>query len=390
MGRAVTVRIKQAATILIVAATAGLAAPAGAQDVQAGIAAWQAGDYAKAVQEWRPLADSGNADAQFNLAQAYRLGRGLPQNLALAEQWFERAARQRHEQAGASLGLLLFQNGRARDAMPWLQAAAQRGDPRAQYVFGTALFNGDVVRRDLPRAYAMMRAAAAQGFPQAQAQLTEMDRQLTPEDRARSEQLAADLVVPPADPAPTRVAVAEPARTPPPSTAARPGTSYAPPPEQGPPTRIPPPNAGGQRPGVSYPIPPEDGRPVVAEERPQARPADRPAPAAQTPRPRPERPAVAERRDPPAPRPAPTPAPRPAAGGGAWQVQLGAFSSEANARRQWEQLRRRISALGGLSVAYPRAGDVVRVRAGGFANRDAADRTCASVRAAGAACIPVR
>ena len=160
------------------------AAPAAAQDVQGGIAAWQAGDYAKAVTEWRPLADSGNADAQFNLAQAYRLGRGVPQNLNLAEQWFERAARQRHEQAGASLGLLLFQNGRAREAMPWIQAAAMRGDPRAQYVFGTALFNGDVLRRDLPRAYAMMSAAAAQGFPQAQPARRE-ERQLTQADRDR-------------------------------------------------------------------------------------------------------------------------------------------------------------------------------------------------------------
>ena len=120
------------------AALIGMTGAAAAQDVQSGIAAWQAGDYSKAIGEWRPLADAGNADAQFNLAQAYRLGRGVPQNLNLAEQWFERAARQRHEQAGASLGLLLFQNGRAREAMPWLQAAAQRGDPRAQYVFGTA------------------------------------------------------------------------------------------------------------------------------------------------------------------------------------------------------------------------------------------------------------
>jgi TPR repeat protein len=189
------------------AALVSLTGVAAAQDVQSGIAAWQAGDYAKAVGEWRPLADAGNADAQFNLGQAYRLGRGVPQNLNLAEQWFERAARQRHEQAGTSLGLLLFQNGRAREAMPWIQAAATRGDPRAQYVFGTALFNGDILRRDLPRAYAMMSAAAAQGFPQAQAQLAEMERQLSPADRDQGRAMVAQM----GSPAGTQVAAAGPA-----------------------------------------------------------------------------------------------------------------------------------------------------------------------------------
>ncbi len=181
------------------AATAFLAlagAETAAADVPAGIAAWQAGDYARAVAEWRAPAEAGDPDAQFNLGQAYRLGRGVPQDLRLAEQWFERAARQRHEQAGANLGLLLFQNGRAREAMPWIQAAAMRGDPRAQYVFGTALFNGDVVRRDLPRAYALMSRAAAQGFPQAVEQLRQMEPFISAEDRQRGTALAAEMSEP--------------------------------------------------------------------------------------------------------------------------------------------------------------------------------------------------
>ena len=68
--------------------------------------------------------------------------------MTLAEQWYERAARQGHEEAQANFGLLLFQNGRRREAMPWIERAADRGDPRAQYVLGTALFNGDLVARD--------------------------------------------------------------------------------------------------------------------------------------------------------------------------------------------------------------------------------------------------
>ena len=83
---------------------------------------------------------------------------------------------------GANLGLILFQNGRRREAMPYIERAADGGDPRAQYVLGTALFNGDVVARDWPRAYALMSRAAADGLPPAVQQLQAMAQHLSPED----------------------------------------------------------------------------------------------------------------------------------------------------------------------------------------------------------------
>src|SRR3954452_16535696 len=89
----------------------GLAAPLSAQSVKAGIEAWQRADYAGAVAIWRPLAEKGDADAQFNLGQAYRLGRGVQTNLAAAKTWLERAGNQGHVDAETTLGLLLFENG---------------------------------------------------------------------------------------------------------------------------------------------------------------------------------------------------------------------------------------------------------------------------------------
>src|SRR5205085_170595 len=162
-------------------------------DVRAGIDAWAAQNYDQAVQIWRPLADRGDADAQYNLAQAYFLGRGVPQNMTLAEQWYARAARQGHPEATANYGLLLFQNGRRQEAIPYLTRAADAGDPRAQYVLGTALFNGDIVARDAPRAYALMSRAAAQNLPPAVTQLAEMERLMSPQDRARGVELARDM-----------------------------------------------------------------------------------------------------------------------------------------------------------------------------------------------------
>ena len=74
--------------LLALAFALAASAPLSAQSVKAGIEAWQRSDYAAAVAIWRPLAESGDADAQFNLGQAYRLGRGVTINLAAAKTWF--------------------------------------------------------------------------------------------------------------------------------------------------------------------------------------------------------------------------------------------------------------------------------------------------------------
>jgi glycine/D-amino acid oxidase-like deaminating enzyme len=49
-----------------------------------GVQAYENGDYATALTEWAPLAEQGNANAQFNLAQMYRRGEGVPQNYKMA------------------------------------------------------------------------------------------------------------------------------------------------------------------------------------------------------------------------------------------------------------------------------------------------------------------
>jgi TPR repeat protein len=45
--------------------------PLAAQDYQKGLDAYNAGDYGTALQEWRPLADQGDAWAQFNVGLLY-------------------------------------------------------------------------------------------------------------------------------------------------------------------------------------------------------------------------------------------------------------------------------------------------------------------------------
>jgi uncharacterized protein len=184
---------------LVAAALAlAAAAPISAQSVKAGIAAWQQANYAGAVAIWRPLAEKGDADAQFNLGQAYRLGRGVKTNLAAAKTWFGRAAAQGHIDAQTTLGLLLFQNSEQAEGLKWLKQAAIKGDPRALLVYGTALINGDGVTQDSVLGYAYVTRSAAQGLEPAKQTLAQLDEILPIADRKRGTSIARDLANAPA------------------------------------------------------------------------------------------------------------------------------------------------------------------------------------------------
>ncbi len=72
---------------------------------QRGDAAYQRGDYATAIRELRPLAEQGNANAQFRLGVVYRKGRGVPQDYAEAMGWWRKAAEQGYATAQYYLGV---------------------------------------------------------------------------------------------------------------------------------------------------------------------------------------------------------------------------------------------------------------------------------------------
>jgi hypothetical protein len=199
---------------LAAAALAILAMPAQAQSVRAGIEAWQRGDYPDAVAIWKPLAAAGDADAAFNLGQAYRLGRGVALDLATAQSWLERAARKGHVDAQTTLGLLLFENGERGGGLRWLMQAAEKGEPRAMLVYGTALFNGDGLPQDPVLGYAFVSRAAAQGLAPARATLAQMDDVLPLEDRKKGLAIAMRKAKEAGQKEPPKLAAANPAPKP--------------------------------------------------------------------------------------------------------------------------------------------------------------------------------
>ena len=68
-------------------------------DFQDGFDAYKRQDYKTAYKLFLPLAEQGNADAQYNLALMYENGQGVPQDYKEAIRLFRLSAEQKHEQA---------------------------------------------------------------------------------------------------------------------------------------------------------------------------------------------------------------------------------------------------------------------------------------------------
>lgn len=371
--------------LLIFHAAAGsllLAAAPALADVRAGVDAWSRGDYASAVAEWQGPAAAGDPDAMFNLGQAYRLGRGVSQDEGRAEELYLRAAQSGHVQAADTYGLLLFQGGRREEALPYVQDAARRGDPRSQYLLGIAHFNGDLVERHWERAYALLTLANASGLPQAPPTIAQMDEMIPLEDRQRAaglaqqmraqadaaratELAAADLGAQPASVPQTRPRVPQPIATTavsPSVAAARSAIQEA---SRATGTEDPA-GAGAGFATASRPVrsSPSVGVPTVAAASPSASPA--------SPQAIPSAPPV-----------------RQAQASGPWRVQLGAFGVRGNAERLWNRLSARSEIAGRERLLVP-SGRVVKLQAGGFATRAEAQAACRSLQASGQDCLVTR
>ena len=354
-------------------------------DVKDGVDAWTRGDYAAAVAEWRGPAMAGDADALFNLAQAYRLGQGVPADAAEAERLYAQAAARGHARAADTYGLILFQSGRREVALPYVEAAARRGDPRSQYLLGVAHFNGDLVAKDWTRAYALLTLANAQGLPQAAGALAQMDAHVPIEQRQDAQVLARQLraeaeaeraqTLAAADLGGTVAFGDDPAGAMPVSRAAPAPTPPVPAPIASvpiTPSIVAAQNAVAEAARVTGTEPPATAGADFARPAQTAAAAPAPAPAA-------------------VPTHTPAPAsqlPR-AANAGPWKVQLGAFGVAGNAQKLWSSLEGNPALAGSTRILEP-AGRLTKLLAGGFASRADAERACAALKRGGTDCLVVR
>ena len=117
--------------------------PAAWGDYQAGERAYLSGDYKKALEIFRPLAEQGHEGAQALLGMMYENGWGVREDKAEAAKWY-------------------------RKALETLPTLAEQGDASAQYHLGGMYGNGTGVARDDSIAVFWYRKAAEQGDANAQ------------------------------------------------------------------------------------------------------------------------------------------------------------------------------------------------------------------------------
>ena len=98
--------------------------------------AYLSGDYETALAEWQPLADAGDADAQFGMGSLYGNGFGVDLDDEQALKWYGLAADQGQSEAQCNLAVM-YANGWGvpqsdEEAFKWYSQAAQQGVAEAQ------------------------------------------------------------------------------------------------------------------------------------------------------------------------------------------------------------------------------------------------------------------
>src|SRR5690349_7527697 len=154
---------------LLLISTAALAG------LKEGYAALIKKDYVTAAKEYRPLAEKGDAEAQYRIGRMYEFGNGYPEDKAQGIAWVRKAADQGHVDAEQELGVVYATgDGVAQDdaqAAAWFRKAAEHGDATAQYNLGLLYAKGQGVTKDYAQAADWWRKAATQDNADAQLKL---------------------------------------------------------------------------------------------------------------------------------------------------------------------------------------------------------------------------
>lgn len=155
-----------------------------------GMQAMDAGDFATAIAAYEPLAEKGNADAQFFLGQMYLHGIGVNSYYPTASKLLKQSAMQGLPGAQYVLGKM-YESGqgvepRADKSREWIGKAAQQGYAEAQHDLAT-IYEGvastykESMVQDLSSALFLFRKAAEQGYAPSKARIEAMQHYPAPD-----------------------------------------------------------------------------------------------------------------------------------------------------------------------------------------------------------------
>ncbi len=145
------------------------------------------GRYEEAIAMWLPLANAGDAAAQFNMGVMYANGLGVDRDMGVAMDWWSAAARQLHVRAAHNLALAMLagephdgsNDGEPPDTtavLRYLKIGADAGYPNSEYTLGKLYAEGVGVEKDPRRAAELFLSASIKGFAKAQYNLGKIYR----------------------------------------------------------------------------------------------------------------------------------------------------------------------------------------------------------------------
>ena len=149
-------------------------------------------DAAANFEQLRILAENGNQDAQYQLAEEYRMGSTVEQNHERAVELYNLSAAQGFAASQFRLGEL-YEEGEILDrnlgkAIEFYREAAEQGHPGAQYALALTYQLGSGIEQDIATAMDWYRKAAQQGHESSQLALGDQYRMglTVPRDLAKS------------------------------------------------------------------------------------------------------------------------------------------------------------------------------------------------------------
>ncbi len=151
-------------------------------------------DYEALYKLTLPLAEKGNAKAQYMLGGMYSEGLGGVQNYKEAVRWYRLAAEQGDAKAQYQLGVV-YHFGRGvpqdyKEAVKWSKTAAEQGLAEAQYNLGLMYYHGEGIPQDYVLAYMWWNLSGSQGQKSARKNRDILEEEMTQQQVAKAQKMA--------------------------------------------------------------------------------------------------------------------------------------------------------------------------------------------------------
>lgn len=191
------VRIVATTLMVMVLAASPLGADADTGAVDQAVQAYRNGDYAAALDGFKPAAEAGNPAAQYWLGQMYAEGIGVDKDMTKAAEWTEKSAKQGEIAAMRALGgLYLRGEGVLQDyeqGHQWLEKAAYSNDAVAQRELGQTYEKGEGVEQSKVWAYVWYNYAAKNGDQQAEKLRDSVARSMSEAEVSQAQELGRSI-----------------------------------------------------------------------------------------------------------------------------------------------------------------------------------------------------